>query len=170
MLTRVDAVPGGLDFLFGAAAMARSPRATLRGGDLTDEDGDTLAWASTTLVGSAGQHPADLMNDPVIGSGVRRLLGPKLDDFVLSLAVASGTQILDGWLTGTGCAPHECGSRESALFLDLLSDKVNAATLRDEVATVYLSVGSKIPSNVGNWIPAHWETKRIQLAPLPPKP
>ncbi|HET7542471.1 MAG TPA: toll/interleukin-1 receptor domain-containing protein [Polyangiaceae bacterium] len=139
---RVDHVAGGLDFLFGGDLLGKLTRVTLRAGNLANENGAALSWASPTLLLRTGQHPAELLVDAEIGARFRKLLGAQLEDFAASLTVASDTQVLDGWLTGSGCAPHECGTREGAFFIDPFSETVCAATLRDGVATLYLPEGS----------------------------
>jgi type II secretory pathway pseudopilin PulG len=78
-----------------------------------------------------GKHPFDVINSAELKSNFATLLGSSQDDFNQRIQVASETTRQDGWLFGDGLAPHQGGSEEAALAVNLVTGNVFACIYFD---------------------------------------
>lgn len=95
----------------------------------------------------------ELLNDPVIQSRLKRLLGGKnYASFLESFETQNPVEKNGVILFSSGCLIHACGHLESAVAIDLASRTVHAAIFRENEKVKYFNENTrKTPVAIKNW-------------------
>ncbi len=119
------------------------------------------AFAQTTksaelpagIAGWSGEDSDKLLNDPVIKTRLKKLLGKKnyaafLDSFETLTPITKDGDVL----FASGCLIHACTHLESAIAIDLKNNTIHAAIYNDEKRTRFFNErGKKTPAQIVDW-------------------
>jgi hypothetical protein len=100
-----------------------------------------------------GEHSDKILNDPVIKSRLKKLLGNRnYGSFIDSFETITPI-IKDGdTLFASGCLIHACTHLESAVAIHLKANTIHAAIYNEEKKTRYVNErGSKTPASITDW-------------------
>lgn len=78
------------------------------------------------LIKYVGEPPGDLMNNPAVEARMKPLLGKEFSNFWEYMAVQNSVEQKGDFLYATGCASGLCTILETALLIDLESNRVHA--------------------------------------------
>jgi hypothetical protein len=103
-----------------------------------------------------GQHPTEILNEPLIATNLKRILGNSYTKFVDQLNVGGGLENIGDYYFGEGCAPHNCSIDESAFVVNKKDLSVYAVLLTDgdKLAVFGASTAQNLPASLGEWYQA----------------
>ena len=103
------------------------------------------------------EHPWDLFKDPLVEAKFKKLLGSEYDLFLENLQVAGPVQLLDGFYTGQGCKPHQCGSDASAFTIHKETGAIAVTMLVDSDKPKLIGANSvkDLPAPLYEWYKEH---------------
>lgn len=100
-----------------------------------------------------GKDSHDLLNEPIIKSRLRNLLGTKnYANFLESWETSNPVVKKGNFLFSSGCLIHACGHVESAIAVDLFNKTIHVGIFREQEKTRFFNErGRKTPSVIKNW-------------------
>ncbi|MBX7171183.1 MAG: hypothetical protein K1X72_09505 [Pyrinomonadaceae bacterium] len=100
-----------------------------------------------------GSDSDKVLNDPVIKSRLKKLLGKKnYADFIESWETINPIVKKGNFLFSSGCMIHSCGHIESAFAIDLLNKTIHAAIFRETEKTRFFNEKNrKTPNVIQKW-------------------
>lgn len=97
------------------------------------------------LTGIIGMYPYDVVRSKAFKNAFMQATGSKYEKFVENMNVASPVELQNGWVFGSGIAPHMGGSEEAIFAINLQSGKLYAALLEGDTHLTYF--GFKTPAD-----------------------
>ena len=100
-----------------------------------------------------GKHPTEVLNDSFVQKKTKALLGNEYGRFFENLSVASELELKGNFYMGSGCAPHNCGSDESAFVINKDTGEVIVSLLSDGKAIKSFGITSEqnLPAPLYVW-------------------
>ncbi len=105
------------------------------------------------IAGWSGEYSDKLLNDPVIKTRLKKLLGSKnYESFIESFETLTPIVKDGNILFASGCLIHACTHLESAIAINVRSNTIYAAIFNDEKPTRFFNErGSKPPKPIVAW-------------------
>jgi hypothetical protein len=108
-----------------------------------------------------------LRDIPFLQEGFRKLLGDKLADFAQGLALPGegSSPLVCNYYFASGCRPHDCGSEQAAICVDLSTGACYGASLIDNKPTLF--GGAKVedmPAPLREWLDSQQKANNASTA------
>ncbi len=100
-----------------------------------------------------GQHPTQILSEPLVLDKFKALLGNNLKQFSDNLSVGGNLEEKGDFYFGEGCAPHVCTIAESAFAINKRDLSVYAVILTDgdKLAVYGATSAKKLPTILNEW-------------------
>lgn len=116
-----------------------------------------------------------LLREPKVRAQLQQLLGAELPHLEHNLDVRGSVDVISGWLSMEGNAPHMGTEEEGVVCISIYNMQVTAAIFSKGIVTVYAREGKYegLPRCITDWITqvntAHvdrlWQPKNVRMAP-----
>lgn len=100
------------------------------------------ALTQSEIAALVGKDPQEAIKTPILQDRLEKLLAEKWQDFENGFTDGKVVKDADGFLYGSGCAPHSCGDYESFFSIEKSTKKIFALLQKGGEWTVW---GAKTP-------------------------
>ena len=125
---------------------------------IKEKCGEPPVAEPSKLTGIIGMSPYDVVRSKAFKNAFMKATSSKYEKFVENISVASPVELQNGWVLGSGIAPH-LGGIEGAIFaINPESGKLYAVLLEDGTRLTYF--GFKTPADAPEPIKAWFKNHR----------
>lgn len=109
------------------------------------------------LTGIIGMYPYDVVRSKAFKNAFMKATQGKYETFVENMSVASPVELQNGWVFGSGIAPHSGGSEEAIFAINAQNGNLYGALLENGEQVTYFGFNKKAaaPTPIKSWLDEH---------------